>query len=204
MRILALIEIAAILAGIIGVIAGWFFGLPKGVDLGIFLAGAGIALGGLESIFTRRMGFRSSADQYESYAGAPAMIVGLMALLIGAVLIGSAYLLSEGMWHSMLFHLARRPGLALIGAGMPVMGAGVLMMLNPRGRRGVWWTLLVRVPRWILGLVVVLAGFASVGLGIWECFEPQAFDRFVAGLPRHLDWREFARWWKNRLGTVIK
>ena len=198
-RIPTFIAMAAILAGIVGIIAGRFFGVPKGFDLGVFLIGAGLALGGLEALFTRRMAFRTYADQYEAYGGTPAVIVGLMALLVGAALIGCAYLLAEGVWHSTLGHLRQRPGPALIGAGVLAAGAGVLMMLNPRGRRGTWWTLLVRVPRWILGLVIVLAALAAIGLGIWECLEPQAYDRFVAKLPRQLDWRAFEQWWKNPL-----
>ena len=53
----------------------------------------------------------------------------------------------------------------------------------------------MRVPRWILGLILVLTGLTGIGLGIWECFDPQAFDRFVGNLPRHFDRRAFERWW---------
>ncbi len=78
MRLLALIEYAAVVIGIIGMIAGRFFALHKGFEFGVFMAGAGIALGGIEALATRRMCFRPSEDAYEAYAGAPAVIVGLM------------------------------------------------------------------------------------------------------------------------------
>jgi hypothetical protein len=58
MRMLAFIEFTAILIGIVGMIAGHFLVIPKGFNLGVFLVGAGIALGGLESVATRHMGFR--------------------------------------------------------------------------------------------------------------------------------------------------
>jgi hypothetical protein len=62
------------------------------------------------------------------------------------------------------------------------------MMLNPRGRRGLAWTLLVRVPRSLLGFIVVVGGLAGIGLGVWEWLEPLAFDRFVGSLPQQLRW----------------
>jgi len=154
----------------------------------VFLIGAGIALGGLESLATRRMCFRPSEDAYEAYAGALALIVGLMVLLVGAGTIAAAYLLADGQWHSTLNYLMRRPAPLLIAAGLLLIGIGVLMMLNPQGRRGTAWTLLVRVPRGLLGFVVVVGGLAGIALGAWEWLEPLAYDRFVAELPRSVRW----------------
>ena len=66
------------------------------------------------------------------------------------------------------------------------------------GRRGLAWTLLVRIPRSLLGFVLVAGGLAGIGLGAWEWREPQAFDRFVRNLPQELDrspqWRCFTRY----------
>ena len=188
MRLLAFIEYAAVVVGIIAVFAGQFFALPKGFHLGVFLIGAGIALGGLEATFTRRMGFRPAEDSYEAYAGAPAMIVGLMALLIGTGIIAAAYLLADGHWHATVQTLTRRPAPLLIVAGLLLTGVGVLLMLNPLGRRGLAWTLLVRVPRSLLGVVLVVAGLAGVGLGLWAWLAPLAFDHFVRSLPQQLHW----------------
>lgn len=194
MRFLAFFEYTAVFVGVIAMIAGHFFALPKGFYLGVFLIGAGIALGGFESVWTRRMCFRTSEDQYEAYAGTPAMIVGLMALIIGAGIVASAYLLNDGLWYSTVHYLTRRPALALAAAGLLLIGLGVLMMLNPRGRRGVWRMLLVRIPRGMLGFVVIVAGLTSIGLGVWEWLDPLAFDRFTSGLPRIFDWRGWERW----------
>lgn len=196
MRVLAFIEFTAVVIGITGMIAGRFFALHKGFDLGVFLVGAGIALGGLESIFTRRMCFRAWDDTYEDYAGAPAMIVGLMALLIGAGLIGTAYVLNDGLWNPTVQDLSRRPALLLMAGGLLLIGAGVLMMLNPSGRRGLAWTLLVRVPRSLAGFILVVGGLAGIGLSVWEWLDPVAFDHFVRNLQR-LDWRAFERWWNS-------
>ena len=194
MRFLALIEYSAVIVGIVAVLAGQFFALPKGFHLGVFLIGAGILFGGFESMLTRRMGFRVSDDTWEAYAGVPVMIVGLMALLAGTAIIATAYVLADGLWHSTVNHLTRRPAPLLIAAGLLLIGIGILMMLNPRGRRGLPWTLLVRVPRSLLGLVLVVGGLAGIGLGAWEWREPLAFDRFVRSLPQKLDrlrWADF-------------
>lgn len=188
MRLLAFIQFTTVIIGIIAVIAGHFFALPKGVHLGVGLIGAGITLGGLESVITQRMCFRTWDDKYQAYAGAPAMIVGLMALLIGTMLVAAAYVLTDGLWNSTLNYLMRRPAPVLIAAGLLLMGVGVLMMLNPHGRRSLVWTLLVRVPRSLLGIIVVAGGLAGIGLGAWEWLDPVAFDRFVKNLPQQINW----------------
>jgi hypothetical protein len=186
-RVLAFIEYAAVLVGIVGVIAGRSFGLARGVHLGIFLIGAGIALGGLESVATRRMGFRAAPDGDEAYAGVPAIIVGLMALLVGAAVIAAAVVLADGRWTSTVHHLTRRPAPLLIAAALLAIGVGVLLLLNPRGRRGVAWTILVRLPRSLLGLAFVSGGLAGIGLGIWAWREPLAYGRLVRELPQRLE-----------------
>jgi hypothetical protein len=187
-RLVAFIEYAAVIIGVIAMIAGQFFALPKGFHLGVFMTGAGVALGGLEAIVTRRMCFRLSEDAYETYAGTPAMIVGVMALLVGTGLIAAAYLLADGLWHTTMNYLTRRPAPVLIAAGLLLIGIGALMMLNPQGRTGLAWTLLVRVPRSLAGFILVAGGLTGLGLGAWEWLEPLAFDGFVRKLPQKLDW----------------
>ena len=187
MRLIALLEYAAVVTGIVAMLAGHFFALPKGFHLGVFLVGAGIALGGIEGVFTRRMAFRPSDDAYESYAGPPALIVGLMALVVGAGAIASAYLLDLAQWHATVHHLMRRPAPLLAVAGLLLIGIGILMMLNPQGRHSWVWRILVYAPRSAVGLLVIMAGVAGIGLSAWEWQDPKAFDAFVAKLPRTLE-----------------
>jgi hypothetical protein len=182
-RILALLEYAAIAIGIVAMVAGKFFGVQKGFELGLFLVGAGIALGGIEGVVTRRMALRSAEEAYEVYAGTPALVVGVMLLVAGAATIGAAYVLAEGHWASTVSYLRNRPAALLIAAAVPLIGIGVLLILNPRGSGGTLWTLFVYVPRALLGLVLVVAGLGAVALGAWEFLDPRAFDDFVAKLP---------------------
>lgn len=197
MRLLAFLEYSAIVIGMIAIAAGRYYALSKGVHLGVFLVGAGIALGGLESIATRRMGFRFATAGEEAWSGTPALIVGWMAFAIGATIIVSAYLLDQGQWQRTLSHLARRPGPVLAGGGLLAVGAGVLLMLNPRGRRGLWWTLFVRVPKWVAGLLLAVAGLVSVGLGVLEWFDPREYARIVDEARRLLDPGPLERWWRS-------
>jgi hypothetical protein len=189
-RILALIEYAAIAIGIVAMIAGRFFDLHKGFELGIFLIGAASALGGIEGVVTQRMGLRSAEESYEVYAGTPALIVGILLLLAGAATIGAAYLIADGLWHSTILHLKMRPGSLLVASAVLLIGIGVLPMLNPRGSGGALWTLLVYVPRAFAGSILVLAGIVALALGAWESLDPRAFDDFVAKLP---SWRDVMR-----------
>ena len=186
MRIVAFLEYAAVVIGILAILAGQVFHLPKSVTLGLFTLGAGFALAGFESLVTQRMCFRASDDAYETYAGTPALIVGLMALAIGGAILWAGYLVSEGQWHAMASYLTRRPAPVLAAAGLFLIAIGLLMMLNPRGRTGWAWRLLVYFPRSVVGLLLIAAGLVGIGLGIWEWLQPQAYDRFIADLPRTL------------------
>ena len=187
MRLLSFLEIVAIVIGSIGMIAGQFFGLAKGFNLGLFVAGAGFAVCGMDSLVTRRMVFRPSDDVYENYAGLPAIIVGLMVLTLGAAMIGAAYLLDNEQWHSTVHYLTRRPAPVIGVGGLFLVGIGVLMMLNPQGRSSWAWRLLVYFPRSLIGLVVIAAGLAVIGLGAWEWFQPDAFRAFIKTVPKRYE-----------------
>ena len=200
MRLLTFLEYCAIVVGIIGMAAAKLFVIPKGFYLGLFLVGAGIALGGLESLVTGRMSFRTLSEAGEDYAGAPAVIWGCMALLVGAAVIGSAYLMDAGLWRTTLNDLTRRPAPVLAGSGLMVAGAGALLMFNRSGRRGIWWTLLVRIPKTLVGLALVVVGFVGVGLGVWDWLDPKAFDHIARGMWERFDLRVFERFWKGMFG----
>lgn len=200
MLILALLEYSVVIAGVVAVIAGQIYALPKGLHLGVFLIGAGIALGGLESLFTRQVSFRLSRYAERDYEGTPAVISGLILLLVGTAVIASAYLLAEGLWQTTVNYLMRRPGPLLAVLGLLYVGAGALVMSNPGGRSGVWWTLLVRFPKMAVGFIVFVAGLTGVGLGVWEWFEPGVFDRLVRSASERVDLRALDPLWSSLFG----
>jgi hypothetical protein len=191
MRLMSFLAFVGVVIGSVGMIAGQFFGLAKGLHLGVFVAGAGFAIAGIDSLVTRRMCFRPSDDVYENYAGLPAVIVGLMVLAVGAAMIGAAYLLDNDHWHSTANYLMRRPAPLLGVGGLFLIGFGILMMLNPQGRSSWVWRILVYFPRSLAGLVVVAAGIAVIGLGAWEWLEPPGYRAFVKTLPQRLEQLRF-------------
>jgi hypothetical protein len=186
MRLIAFLQYAALVIGALGMLAGQFFGLAKGFNLGVFVVGVGFALGGIDSLVTRRMVFRPSDDVYENYAGAPAVIVGLMVLAIGAAMIGAAYLLDTDQWHATVSYLMRRPAPLLAVCGLYLIGIGILMMLNPQGRASWLWRIFIYFPRFLLGVLVVAAGTAVIGLGAWEWLQPQPAHAFMKALPQKI------------------
>jgi hypothetical protein len=183
-RLVAFIEYAAVVIGIVGMIAGHFF--PRFFPLGVFLFGAGFAFAGLMAVVTRRMAFRLAEDGFEAYAGLPALIVGLMALAVGAGAIWSAYLLDLGQWHATVNSLTRRPAPLLAVGGLLFIGIGILMLLNPQGHHSWTWRILVYAPRSAVGILLIAAGVAGLVSGAWEWRDPQAFNAFAADLPRKI------------------
>jgi len=182
MRLLAFLTYVALLIGSLGMVASQLFGLAKGFHLSMFVAGAGFAVAGADALVTRRMPFRPSDDVYENYANAPAVIVGLMVLVVGAGMIGAAYLLDTEQWTSTYSYLTRRPAPVVAVAGLFVIGVGVLMLLNPLGRTGWLWRIFIYFPRFLLGLAVIAAGLGLIGLAAWDWFEPGAFNRALRRL----------------------
>lgn len=202
MRFLAFLEYTFVIVGAIGMVAAQFFYLPKGFHLGLFMVGAGFALGGLESLATRRMSFRFATHSGEGYDGAPAVIWGLMALAIGSVLIASAYLMEEGVWRTTVNGLMRRPGPAIAAAGLFAVAAGALLMFY-RGKRGAWRTILIRMPKALAGLLLIVAGVIAIALGILEWLDPQAYARMTRRGADYLDWRGVQRWWRALTGRFF-
>ncbi|MDH5534309.1 MAG: hypothetical protein OEZ08_01895 [Betaproteobacteria bacterium] len=125
----------------------------------------------------------------------------LAVLVVVLGLAGCPYVSTDGVWHSTLNYLTRRPGPALIGGGLLVVGTGLLLMIiNLHGRRGLAWMLLVRIPWSLLGFILVVVGLPLIGLGVWELIEPLAFDRFIGDLQQRFDWRALERWWRGLTG----
>lgn len=202
MRFLAFLEYAAVIVGALGIIASQYFYLPKGVHLGLVVVGAGFTLGGLESLFTRRMSFRFASHAGEGYAGAPALIWAGMALLIGAAFIASGYLMEQGLWRGTVNELVRRPAPLLAGAGLLLAGTGALLIFNP-GRQGIAWTILVRVPKTFFGVLLVGAGVVGLALGALEWFEPQAYGLIVKRARELFDFRAIERFWRSPFGFRV-
>ena len=199
MRIAGFVEYTALVVGGLGLLASHTFNQPKGIQLSLCVIGAGIVLGGLESIFTGRGGFRWASDSGDTYAGPPSLVWGLMLLTVGGAVIATAYLLADGSWNSVVSQLMRRPGPALIVVGLLLAGAGFLLLV-PRGRSGVAWTLLVRTPKIVVGVVLLNLGYVAVVLGAWEWLDPRGFEQVAATFTQTYDLNSAGRTMRGWLG----
>jgi len=177
MRLLTFLEYAAIMVGAIAIYAGQHYVLVKGVHLGILLIGAGLALGGIESLYSRRMSLRFSEDAAEGYSGFPALVWGTMLLLVGAALIGWAYLLDIGLWPRAERLVKQNPAIVYIVAGLFLAGFSVLLFTDTNANRKLWQTLLLRVPRVIVAAIVLVCGIAVIGAGAWKIVDPPGYAK---------------------------
>src|SRR3954468_19036717 len=184
MRLLTFLEYGAILIGAIAIYAGQHYGLANGAHLGIFLIGAGLAVGGIESLYSRRMSMRFSEDAAEGYSGFPAIVWGTMLLFAGAAIIVYAYLVDAGLWPRAQHLLKQNPAVVQIVAGLLLAGFSVLLFTDTNANRKLWQTLLLRVPRVIVALIVLTCGISVIGAGAWQIVDPPGYaqaEREVRG-----------------------
>ena len=177
MRLLTFLEYAAIMVGAIAIYAGQHYVLVKGVHLGILLIGAGLAVGGIESLYSRRMSLRFSEDAAEGYSGFPALVWGTMLLIVGAAFIGWAYLLDVGLWPRAERLVKQNPAIVYIVAGLFLAGFSVLLFTDTNANRKLWQTLLLRVPRVIVAAIVLVCGIAVIGAGAWQIVDPPGYAK---------------------------
>ena len=177
MRLLTFLEYAAIFAGAIAIYVGQHFALAKGVHLGIFLIGAGLAVGGIESLYSRRMSLRFSEDAAEGYSGFPALVWGTMLLLAGTAIAGCAYLLDVGLWPRAEHLLKQYPAIMYFVAGLYLAGLSILLFTDTNANRKLWQTLLLRVPRVIVAVIVLMCGIAVIGAGAWQTVDPTGYAK---------------------------
>jgi len=185
MRLLTFLEYTAIVVGAIAILAGRHFALAKGVHLGILLIGAGIAVAGVESLYSRQISLRFSDNA--GYDGFPAVVWGLMLLLVGAALVAYAYLLDTGVWPRALRLLQQNPGIVYIAGSLLLLGLSVLLFTDPGAQRKWWQTLLLRVPRVIVALVALTCGIAAMASGAWQIADPQGFAQVERQVRARLD-----------------
>jgi hypothetical protein len=187
MRLLTFLEYAAIVVGAIAILAGGNYALAKGVHLGVLLIGVGLAVGGIESLYSRRMSLRISEDAAEGYSGFPALVWGTMLLLAGAALIGYAYLVDVGLWPRAERLLKQNPGIVYLVAGLFLAGFSVLLFTDTNANRKLWQTLLLRVPRIIVAVLVLTLGIAAMASGAWQIVDPQGYAQVERQVRARLD-----------------
>lgn len=202
MRITAFIEYCAIAAGILAILTGKYFGLPKGVELGLCLIGIGVLLAGLEAVYTKQMSLRFSEFGWDRWMGAPAVIFGLLLLVIGLVVIGCAYEVNAGRWPVLLEFISNRPGPALTVIGALVFASGLLIVILADRYGSKLRFIFVGGPQIVAGVLVLTLGIAAIGAGAWEWFDHSGFEHFANSSAEKFKLPPPAQLWRNTLSLL--
>lgn len=187
MRLLTFVEYAAILIGAIGMLVGTHFAALKDSHLGVYLIGAGLALAGAEALYSREMSLLYTGETAPRHSGFPAIVWGFMLLCIGGALIGYAYLTGAGLWPQVAATLARYPGATCVAIGLLMVGFSILLLVDSGSRRGWLLTLLLRLPRVLVAIVMLLGGITAAAGGTWQLLDAPGFAAFQSWAKSRID-----------------
>jgi hypothetical protein len=187
LRLLTFIEFAAILTGAIALLAGTQFNVLNDSHVGLYLIGAGLALAGAEALYSREMSLLFSGESAPRHSGFPAIVWGLMLLCVGVALVGYADLSRTGLWPRVAASLTLYPGASYVAAGLLMIGMSILLYVDSGSARNWLRMLLLRVPRVLLAIVLLLVGITVTAGGTWQLLEPQGFDAFHGSMKSRID-----------------
>lgn len=183
LNLLPAVEYCALIYGIFVAWTGRQSAAERDVALGVGLVGAALLVGGLASIVTRRMSFRFYVNPRVGYAGAAAIIAGLMQLIAGGLAAAAAHALATHTWQARLDALLVNPWPLLIPLSLLLICAGLLLMRPSSDRVGPLGTVLFVVPKTLIAVAAVGAGAAILGGWGWKIYDPQAFQSFLSLVP---------------------
>lgn len=187
MRTLTYLQIGLGSAGLLSVWAGHKLSRPSLYGLGIaLLAGMMIAMG-IAAVRTRehqtaRMSVNLPHGGPFTFRGTAAVLKGAVFIVLGVAGLAAALTWTLGMEQAALHYLARRPGLALLGAGALLAGWGSARVLGAVEWRASPGEFLRTLPERYSGVLMILLGVGAAGIGLWEILDPSAFDRLVSGI----------------------
>jgi hypothetical protein len=201
LNLLPFVEYCALVAGIFAVAEGRRSAAEHDVALGMVLVGAALLLAGLASIVTKRMSFRFYGSTRTSYAGATALITGMMQVIVGGLAVATASALATPVWQAKLDALLTNPWPLLIPLGLLLIGAGLLLVRRSSSYVGPLGTVLFILPKTLTGVAALGAG-ASILVGwAWKIYDPQAFLSFLRLVPDE-DMNLLANWWSVAIALL--
>jgi hypothetical protein len=201
LNLLPFVEYCVLVAGILAIAKGRRSAAEQDVALGILLVGVALLLAGVASIVTKRMSFRFYRSARTSYAGATALITGLMQVIVGSLAVATAYALATHVWQVQLDALLTNPWPLLIPLGLLLIGAGLLLVRRSSGYVGPLGTVLFILPKTLTGVATLGAGVAILVGWAWKIYDPQAFLSFVRLFPDE-DMNLLANWWSAAIALL--
>src|SRR5262245_48826258 len=147
------------------------------------------------------MSFRFCGRARSSYAGATAVITGMMQLIVGGLAVATAHALKNHVWQARLDALLTNPWPLLIPLGLLLIGSGLLLVRRSSSYVGPLGTVLFILPKTLTGVAVLGAGAAIlVGWGL-NTYDPQAFLSFGHLFPdEHMSL--LANWWSAAIAFL--
>jgi hypothetical protein len=183
LNLLPFVEYCVLVAGIFTIAQGRRSAAEQDVALGMLLVGVALLLAGLASIVTNRMSFRFYRSARTSYAGATALITGMMQVIVGGLAVAAAYALATHVWQARLDALLTNPWPLLIPLGLLLIGAGLLLVRRSSSYVGFLGAVLFILPKTLTGVAALGAGAAILVGWAWKIYDPQAFLGFVRLFP---------------------
>src|SRR5262249_12618736 len=147
LNLLPFIEYCVVFAGIYYIVEGRRSAAEQRVALGILLVGAALFVAGLASIVMKRMSFRFYGSARSTYAGATAVITGMMQVIVGGLAIATAHALATHAWQARLDAIHTNPWLLLIPLGLLLILAGLLLVRRSSSYVGPLGTVLFILPK---------------------------------------------------------
>ena len=179
------LQIIFTLLGILLAFGGDKLSIPILSNLGIACLGLASLAIGWEAILTRyiRLGSRRSGTR-QTYTGLTAILHGIQFNLLGLFLVGLGIFTDFTAWREVFLQFVRRPGLALMLIGvLCLMQAVISFSGSLEDRNGPRWGVILNlvVSRLLPGIILLVIGVGSMGLGMFEFVAPAAFDAMGGG-----------------------
>jgi len=106
------------------------------------------------------MSFRFYGSARTSYAGATALITGMMQVIVGGLAVATAHALATHVWQAKLDALLTNPWPLLIPLGLLLIGASLLLVRRSSRYVGALGTVLFILPKTLTGVAALGAGAA--------------------------------------------
>lgn len=148
----------------------------------MILGGAGFVLFGLSDISHGLARHRVERDvDARTFIGLGDLLWGALQVLVGFVLFGGALVLWMHLDEPLLGFLGRRPGPALLVAGLAFITYGLSNFLRSIQEESTLKQFVSILPHRMFQLIVTTLGAMLLLVGLWELVTPAAFDATLAG-----------------------
>lgn len=173
------LEIFLVIAGGLAMYGGDHLANLALYNAGIFTVGAGFALDGAVTMVTQSPGFWNKLIWDEAYRGLAAILHGLVFTVLGGgvMIYGLARFLNVG--DAAVNLVSGRPGIIFLATSLVLLSLGSAQILSAAQWTGSLGDWLLGVPRGLAGLFLAAFGLVALGIGLFELFDPTAFNDFV-------------------------